>query len=73
MLLLAVRPEDTERLRGALADIPELAAADRRWEAAVDGNSKNVLRDAIAAYKAEHDEAADPLAWDPEPKDPNAD
>jgi uncharacterized membrane protein len=56
ILLLAVRPQDTDRLRGALDDIPELAAADRRWEAVVDGNSKNVLRDAIAAYKAEHDE-----------------
>jgi uncharacterized membrane protein len=56
ILLLAVRPQDTDRLRGAIDDIPELAAADRRWEAVVDGNSKNVLHDAIAAYKAEHDE-----------------
>jgi uncharacterized membrane protein len=60
VLLLAVRPQDTDRLRGVLDDIPELRAADRRWEADVDGDSKNVLRDAIAQYKAEHDEAAGP-------------
>lgn len=56
VLLVAVRPEDTERLRAAIDDVPELKAADRRWEADVDGRSKNVLREAIAAYKAEHDE-----------------
>jgi uncharacterized membrane protein len=64
VLLLAVRPEDTDRLRGALDDIPELKAADRRWEADVDADSKNVLRDAIAQYKSEHDE---PAAADDEP------
>lgn len=53
VLLIAVRPEDTERLRGVLDDIPELKAADRRWEAEVSGDSKNVLRDAIAQFKAE--------------------
>jgi uncharacterized membrane protein len=72
VLLLAVRPQDTDRLRGILDDVPELRAADRRWEAVVDQDSKNVLRDAIAAYRAEHEEPAEPLAWDPEPKDPNA-
>jgi len=56
LLLLAVRPEDTQRLHGALDEIPELKAADRRWEADVDANSKNVLHDAIAQYKAEKDE-----------------
>jgi uncharacterized membrane protein len=72
ILLLAVRPEDSDRLRGAIDDIPELKAADRRWEAVVDGNSKNVLRDAIAAYKAEHDEVqagdADPPVVPPVPR-----
>lgn len=64
VLLLAVRPQDTDRLRAALDDIPELKAADRRWEADVDGDSKNVLRDAIAQYKTQHDE---PAAADDEP------
>ena len=53
VLLLAVRPEDTSRLREVLDDIPELKAADRRWEAEVDASSKNVLHDAIAQYKAQ--------------------
>ena len=64
ILLVAVRPEDTGRLHGALDDVPELKAADRRWEFDVDGDSKNVLRDAIAAYRAEHDE---PPGADDEP------
>ena len=55
ILLLAVKPEGVARLQGALDDIPELASADR-WEADVDASSKNVLRDAIAQYKAQHDE-----------------
>jgi uncharacterized membrane protein len=53
LLLLAVRPEDTERLRGALDDIPELRASDRRWEAEIDPKSKNVLRDAITLWRQE--------------------
>jgi hypothetical protein len=56
ILLLAVRPEDTERLRGVLADVPELLAADRRWEAEVSGSSKNVLRDAITLFKQEQEQ-----------------
>lgn len=53
VLLLAVRPQDTDRLREVIGDIPELKAADRHWEAEVSGDSKNVLREAIAQYKAE--------------------
>lgn len=56
ILLLAVRPEDTERLRGVLADVPELLAADRRWEAEVSGSSKNVLHDAITLFKQEQEQ-----------------
>lgn len=58
VLLLAVRPQDTDRLREVIGDIPELKAADRRWEAEVSGDSKNILRDAIAQYKAEQAAAA---------------
>ena len=57
VLLVVVRPEDTERLRNVLGDEPEFKAADRRWEADVDASSKNVLHDAIAQYKAEQDQA----------------
>jgi uncharacterized membrane protein len=59
ILLVAVRPEDADRLRGVLDDTPEMLAADRRWEAEVDPASKNVLRDAIAQYKAEEAKAAE--------------
>ncbi len=57
VLIVAVKPEHTDRLRGALDDIPALAAADRRWEAEVPAASKNVLREAIARYKAEEEAA----------------
>lgn len=53
LLIVAVRPEDTERLRGVLDDLPELRAADRRWEAEVSGDSKNMLRDAITLWRQE--------------------
>jgi uncharacterized membrane protein len=55
ILIVAVRPEDTERLHGALDDIPEFSSADR-WEADIDASSKNVLGDAIEQYKKQHDE-----------------
>ena len=58
VLLLAVRPQDTDRVREIMADLPELKAADRRWEAEVSGDSKNVLRDALAQYKAQQAGAA---------------
>ena len=53
VLLLAVRPEDTGRVREIMADLPELKAADRRWEAEVSGDSKNVLHDALEQFKAQ--------------------
>ena len=59
ILLLAVRPQDTERLQSVLQEIPEFSAADRRWETEVDAGSKNMLRDAIEKYKAEEAEAAE--------------
>jgi uncharacterized membrane protein len=51
LLLVAVRPEDVDRLRDAMTTVPELVAADRRLEAEVKADSKDVLRDALAAYK----------------------
>jgi uncharacterized membrane protein len=57
ILILAVKPEHTDRLRSALDDIPALAAADRRWEVEVPASSKNALRDAIAQYRAEDERA----------------
>jgi uncharacterized membrane protein len=57
ILLLAVRPQDTERLQSVLNEIPEFRAADRRWETDVDAGSKNVLRDAIEQYKAQEADA----------------
>jgi uncharacterized membrane protein len=59
ILLLAVRPQDTERLQSVLQEIPEFSAADRRWETEVDAGSKNMLRDAIEKYKAEEAETAE--------------
>lgn len=56
ILLVTVRPEDTDKMRQGMDDIPELKAADRRWEADVDPKSKNVLHDAIAQYKSQRDE-----------------
>ena len=58
LLLVAVRPDDADRLRQAIGDLPELKAADRRWEAEVAGDSKNVLRDAIALWRQEQAAAA---------------
>ena len=54
LLLVAVRPGDASRLRDAIGDLPELVAADRRWEAEVSGESKDVLRDAIAQWREQH-------------------
>ncbi len=55
ILIVAVKPEHTDRLRGALDDIPALAVADRRLEVEVPASSKNVLREAIARYRANED------------------
>ncbi len=55
ILIVAVKPEHTDRLRGALDDIPVLAVADRRLEVEVPASSKNVLREAIARYRANED------------------
>ena len=55
VLLVAVAPADTDRMREAIGDLPELKAADRHWEADVSPDSKNVLRDAIEQWRrAEH-------------------
>lgn len=51
ILIVAVRPEDTDKLRAAMDDAPELVAADARLEAVVPAESKNVLRDAIDQWK----------------------
>jgi uncharacterized membrane protein len=59
LLLVAVKPEDVERLGDALASDPDLAAADRRWEGEVSGSSRNVLRDALTAYKEDPARADD--------------
>jgi uncharacterized membrane protein len=56
LLLVAVRPEDAGRMRDAMGDLPELVAADRRWEAEVSGDSTDVLRDAIAQWRAQQGE-----------------
>jgi uncharacterized membrane protein len=58
LLLVAVRPDDAHKLHEAIGDLPELKAADRRWEAEVAGDSENVLRDAIALWRQEHPEPA---------------
>jgi uncharacterized membrane protein len=57
ILIVAVKPEHTDRLRGAIDDIPAMAAADRRLEVEVPASSKNALRDAIARYKANEEHA----------------
>ena len=50
VLLIAVGSALHERMRAAIEDVPEFAAADRTLGvAAVDGDSGNVLREAIAA------------------------
>lgn len=59
LLLVAVRPEDVERLRDALTSVAELAAADRRMETEVKANSKDVLHDALTAYKEDPARADD--------------
>lgn len=51
VLLVSVGSEFHERMRSAIKDVPELAAADRTLESPVDGASGNLLREAIAAYK----------------------
>ena len=54
LLLLAVGPAGrASGCASVLDDVPEFKAADRRWEAEVDADSKNVLHDAIAQYRAE--------------------
>ncbi len=51
LLLVAAKPQDAGRLRGVLDDVPELKAADVRWEAEISAKSKNLLRDAISQYR----------------------
>jgi uncharacterized membrane protein len=62
VLLLAADTHDADRLRGVLDDIPEFKAADRRFEADVVPGSKNILRDAIAQYRAEHPATIEPTS-----------
>ena len=57
ILIVAVKPEHTDRLRESIDDIPALAAADRRWEVEVPADSKNALRDAITVYRDEEEHA----------------
>jgi uncharacterized membrane protein len=51
-LIFAVQPEETDRLRKALADIPEFRDA-RRADFEVSGDSKHQLRQALDQYRAE--------------------
>jgi uncharacterized membrane protein len=53
ILIVAVAPDDTDRMRDAIGDVPELRAADRRWEADLAPDSKNVLGDAIEQWRRE--------------------
>ena len=52
VLILDVAPEYVEKMRSALTDVPEFIAADRTLESPVDGDSGNLLRAAVADYKA---------------------
>jgi uncharacterized membrane protein len=61
ILLVAVRPEDTDRLRETLDDMPELKAADARWEAEVSPESKNVLADALQLWYQQEAQHIDEL------------
>ena len=58
LLLMAVDPHDADRLRSVLDEEPEFKAADRRWEATLGSDTKNVLHEAIAQYRSE--QAASP-------------
>jgi uncharacterized membrane protein len=61
VLIVAVEdPTMADRLRSVLDDIPELRASDRRWEVELAPDSKNVLRDAIRAYRRDHPVSAAP-------------
>ncbi len=53
VLLVTVTSDEAVRIRSVLDDIPALSAADRRAEFEIDADSKNVLRDALAAHKAD--------------------
>jgi uncharacterized membrane protein len=52
LLVVSVQPEFVDRFKQAIDDVPELKAADRKMDFDVDGSSSNMLRDAIASYKA---------------------
>jgi hypothetical protein len=52
VLILDVKPDYVEKMRSALTDVPEFMAADRTLESPVDGESGNLLRAAVADYKA---------------------
>ena len=58
VLLVAVKPEETDKFQGAIDDIQAFKEADRRLDFAVDPKSKNVLHDAIAQYHAEQAKTA---------------
>jgi uncharacterized membrane protein len=53
VLIMDVKPEYVDKMRSALTDVPEFVAADRRLESPVDGASGNLLRAAVADYKAQ--------------------
>ena len=57
LLLMAVSPHDADRLRSVLDEEPEFKAADRRWEATLGPDTKNVLHEAIAQFRAEQSSA----------------
>ena len=58
LLLVAVDPADAGRMHDAMGDLPELVAADRRWDAVLAGDSHNVLHDALGVWRAEHTEGS---------------
>jgi uncharacterized membrane protein len=54
VLVLTVTPEFRDRMRQALTEVPELAAADRALESPVDGSTGNLLREAVEQYRSTH-------------------
>lgn len=52
LLLVVVKPEHTDRLRSVLDDIPEFRASDRRWEFEAPPEAKQILHEALEAYRA---------------------
>jgi uncharacterized membrane protein len=54
VLVLTVTPEYRDRMRDALTEVPELAAADRKLESPVDGSTGNLVREAVEQYRSSH-------------------